>query len=228
MDIIKNFASIPAIAAFLFTANYFIVRLPLYESSNINKTEFSKDTVKGLTIVFIVCFILFIVYLIFSDKMKLLSCSYIFLSLGYMILYLYFYKKVENKRKSIVNAVNSYMSDKYSYGMYQVFSILIIFIIAFAVVKASFYMKQENISNIFLIRYIFLYLINMLLASYIMAYGKLFNFTKYLIFSKKFSDENIIGYLLFENDDEIIVKCDESYPIIFKKADIDTYMEMSI
>lgn len=246
LDIIKNFTSISAIAAFIFAVTYFIVRLPVYESSNINKTEFNKDTVKGLTIVFIVSFILFAAYFIFSNKITLLSYSYIVLSLGYMILYLHFYRKVENKRKLIVNVADSYIKDKFLYGIYQVFSILIIFITAFIIVndiynyynmknyilyRLSFpinktaQINQNNIFEIvFLIRNIILYLITMLAASYIMAYGKLFNFTKYLIFSEKFSDKKILGYLLFENDEEIMVKCDESYPIMFKKADVDNYM----
>lgn len=244
MDIIKNFTSISAIAAFIFAVTYFIIRLPVYEYSNINKTEFNKDTVKGLTIVVIVCFILFsLATMFFNNKVKMVHYrSYIKLCSGYIIVYLYFFCRVEYKRKSIVNAANSYIKDEFLYKIYEAFSIVLIFIAAFimareiynyyimnncVIYKLSFWMNEKIPSNVvFLIECVFLYLITMLASSYILAYSQLFNFKKYLIFSEKFSDKKIIGYVLFENDDEIMVKCDEFYPIILKKADVDTYMEI--
>lgn len=244
MDIIKNFTSISAIAAFIFAVTYFIIRLPVYEYSNINKTEFNKDTVKGLTIVVIVCFILFsLATMFFNNKVKMVHYrSYIKLCSGYIIVYLYFFCRVEYKRKSIVNAANSYIKDEFLYKIYEAFSIVLIFIAAFimareiynyyimnncVIYKLSFWMNEKIPSNVvFLIECVFLYLITMPASSYILAYSQLFNFKKYLIFSEKFSDKKIMGYVLFENDDEIMVKCDESYPIILKKADIDNYMEI--
>ncbi|MBV4439903.1 tetratricopeptide repeat protein [Clostridium tyrobutyricum] len=250
LDIIKNFASISGVAAFIFAVTYFIIRLPVYESSNINKTEFNKDTVKGLTIVFIVCFILFtlyIGYMIFNNgntNIEILPFrNYINLYFGYIVLYLYFYCEVEIKKKLIIRDNNNYEKYQSLYEICQLFSVIIILITTFIIVKdihdyynmnnyilcsLSFSMKPKNIFNVFfLIKYVFLYLLTMLVVSYIMAYGKLFNFTKYLIFSEKLPDKKLIGYIFFENDEEIVVKCDKSHPIIIKKADIYTYMKIT-
>lgn len=239
IEILKTVVSLSSIIGLVLVVSYFLISSSLSDIKDLYKTSINKKYIQAFAYLILGSYIFYIFIIAFFDPNYETSINLYVISCIYFFLMLVMSKIMGNIKKNI-----------YSNRIYCTYNNIIrisIFIVIFIVIFVSIWniyvhVKGTNLihmieslnrkysENIMLrctsiiLDILLNYICALLLISYLVGILLLSNLNKYMISSNVFEEGMVIGYIVAENEEEIMLKCDVSYPIFLKKDDIDGYI----
>lgn len=246
IEILKIFGSLSGILGIIGVISYFLFSVGVNSFIKLDKSLATAEGLRSFSIVIIgeyIFFSLFIAILIsisfnqvVEENANMRYENY--LSIAYLIIYLFVMSGWLNKMKEHLYDKCTY-SAKNTNVIYIFLIIIIVFCSACMLIVDSLnigllnnvkalirrYSNKEAMRFIIIVAQIgFNYITMILLSGYIYGISLLKNLPKCIISSDVFENNRVVGYIIAENKEEIMLKCDESYPIIIKKENIDGYI----
>lgn len=238
IEILKAVVSLSGLAGLILLVSYFLISLSLGDIKDLYKTPINKKYIEKFS------YAIFGTYIAYMFFIEIINQNSKAIYLIDIITYIHFALTIVANfiAKSVKKNIKS--NEKYCVNLKLSNSMLlgILIVVILSAIAINGYVEKTNLVYLLqslinkytqfkmitfaavILRIITNYICTLLLIGYLMCVALLKGLDKYIVSSNVFEEGRVIGYIVAENEEEIMLKCDDSYPIFLKKDDIDGYI----